>query len=154
MVSIYSDGSCISNPGGPGGWAAIIVSGNKETVLSGRSPSTTNNRMELMGAISALERCEPQPSVTLYTDSKYVILCGERGARWQMRRKAHANPDLVDRLLSAQARHAQVRWVWIQGHNGHKLNERCDRLAGKEAVLAIADRVRQDRATGRALSAR
>lgn len=134
-VEIYTDGACRGNPG-PGGWGAILVCGPVEKELSGGEKSTTNNRMELMGAIAAFEALNQPCEVIFTSDSKYVIDGLEKGwaAGWKKRGwkksdgSAALNPDLWERLLSAIAPH-RVRYVWVRGHNGHPYNERCDKLA-------------------------
>ena len=134
-VDIYNDGACRGNPG-PGGWGAILVYQGKEKELSGGEPETTNNRMELTAAISALEALREPCEVTLTSDSKYLIDGITKGwaASWKARgwRKADKspalNPDLWDALLSLLERHT-VTFVWVRGHAGHPYNERCDELA-------------------------
>ena len=134
-VEIYTDGACRGNPG-PGGWGAILVYQGKEKELSGGEPETTNNRMELTAAISALEALREPCEVTLTSDSKYLIDGITKGwaASWKARgwRKADKspalNPDLWDALLSLLERHT-VTFVWVRGHAGHPYNERCDELA-------------------------
>ena len=138
-VIIYTDGSCRVNPG-RGGWGAIIVYGNKEKVLSGGEKMTTNNRMELMAVIQALRALKESCSVTLYTDSTYVANGVSKGwaASWKKKGwkksdgKPALNADLWDELLALLPRH-EVELVWIKGHAGHPMNERCDKLATTEA---------------------
>ena len=133
-VEIYTDGACRGNPG-RGGWGAILVYGKHERSLSGGEPSTTNNRMELMAAISGLEALKEPCKVTLYSDSKYLtdaFLLGWveswRSAGWRRGRDELKNPDLWERLYSLTERH-QLSFVWVKGHDGHHYNERCDALA-------------------------
>lgn len=133
-VQIYSDGACSGNPG-PGGWAAILVYGGSEKELSGREEQTTNNRMELMGAISGLEALKVPCMVDVYTDSTYVQkgisewLPGWKARGWKTAdRKPVKNSDLWMRLEEAASPH-RVRWHWVRGHDGHVYNERADRLA-------------------------
>lgn len=132
-VNIYTDGACDPNPG-PGGWAAVILFKDRETVLTGGEPKTTNNRMELTAAIQALKAL-PQPArVTLYTDSQYL----QRGIcewlpnwlkkNWRSSTGKVANRDLWESLLEAVSRH-QVSWRWVRSHAGDHNNERVDRLA-------------------------
>lgn len=131
---VYTDGSCLKNPGGAGGWAAIILEpGADEIVLAGRDPSTSNNRMELMGPIVALERIDPGRPVLVLTDSQYVILCATKVAAWRQRKRKYKNRDLVDRLALAIARHRTVRWQWVRGHAGNAMNGRADLIAGRQA---------------------
>lgn len=134
-VDIYTDGACRGNPG-KGGWGAILVYEGHEKELSGGEAETTNNRMELMAAISALEALKEPCEVTLTSDSKYMIDSIEKGwARswqakgWKKADKSPAlNPDLWERLLNLLDVH-KVTFVWVRGHNGHPYNERCDTLA-------------------------
>lgn len=133
-VEIYTDGACSGNPG-PGGWGALLRYGETEKELSGGERETTNNRMELMGAIAALESLTKPSAVKLYTDSQYV----QKGATewmpgwvkrgWQTAdKKPVKNVDLWQRLQAAMKPH-QVDFIWVRGHNGHAENERVDRLA-------------------------
>ena len=134
-VTIYSDGACSGNPG-PGGYGTILSFNGKEKELSGGYRDTTNNRMELLRAIAGLEALREPCSVTMVTDSRYVVDGIEKGwARkwkangWMRNRKERAsNVDLWERLLAALDRH-HVTFRWVRGHNGHPENERCDRLA-------------------------
>ena len=134
-VTIYTDGACSGNPG-PGGWGAILRYGEHTRELSGGEAHTTNNRMELMGVISALEALREPCRVELYTDSKYVsdaLLKGwARG--WRARgwvkadKKPALNPDLWERLLQLCEKH-EVRVHWVKGHAENPWNNRCDALA-------------------------
>lgn len=134
-VEIFTDGACSGNPG-PGGWGAILRYKNTEKEISGGDAQTTNNRMELMAVISALEMLKEQCEVTLYSDSQYVCNALTRGWAknwkkngWMRNRKEPAlNPDLWDRLLALYDKH-KVDVVWVKGHDGHPENERCDKLA-------------------------
>ena len=134
-VEIYTDGSCLCNPG-PGGWAAVLVCRGREKVISGGEPETTNNRMELLGAISAFEALKKPCEVSFCSDSKYVIDGLSKGwaKMWRMRgwRKADNKPalnvELWERLLTAVEPH-EIKYEWIKGHAGHPYNERCDALA-------------------------
>lgn len=134
-VVIYSDGACSGNPG-PGGYGVILSFSGVKKELSGGFRHTTNNRMELMGAIVGLETLKERCCVTLVTDSRYVVDGIEKGwaKRWRangwMRNKKDAaiNPDLWERFLSALDKHVVV-FKWVRGHNGHPENERCDALA-------------------------
>jgi len=137
-VSIATDGACKGNPG-PGGWGALIRSGTREKELSGGEPMTTNNRMELMGAIAALEALKKPCRVTLSTDSKYVMdgltkwIHGWRKNGWKTAaRQPVKNAELWQRLLAAAAPH-RIDWKWVKGHAGHPENERADRLASDAA---------------------
>lgn len=134
-VQIYTDGACKGNPGS-GGWGAIIVYGSVERELSGGEERTTNNRMELSGAIAGLAALKERCHVTLYSDSKYLIDALQKGwaVGWRARGwkksdgKPALNPDLWERLLGLMERH-EVETVWVKGHAGHAYNERCDALA-------------------------
>ncbi len=133
-VSLYTDGACRGNPG-PGGWGAILVYGKHERELSGGERETTNNRMELMAAISGLEALKERCSVTLYSDSKYLTdaylegwVESWREHGWRRGREPLKNPDLWERLSRLTDYH-EVSFVWVKGHNGHSYNERCDALA-------------------------
>jgi len=134
-VEIYTDGACRGNPG-RGGWGAILVYGGKEKEISGGEPMTTNNRMELMGAISALELLKEPCDVTLTSDSKYLTDAINKGwlENWKKNgwkkadKKPVLNPELWQRLDALLQKHT-VRFVWVHGHEGHVYNERCDVLA-------------------------
>ena len=133
-VVIYTDGACSGNPG-PGGWGAILLSGTHRKELSGGEALTTNNRMELMAAISALEALKKPSHVDLHTDSKYLrdgILSWIHGWKKNNWRTAARDPvknaELWLRLDAARARH-EVEWHWVRGHAGDVENERADELA-------------------------
>ena len=133
-VHIYTDGACSGNPG-PGGWGAILVYGKTEKELSGFEEHTTNNRMELMAAICALEALKTPCSVDVTTDSTYVMkgitewLPGWKKRGWKTAdKKPVKNADLWQRLELAESPH-HVRWHWVRGHDGHEYNERADVLA-------------------------
>jgi len=135
-VVIYTDGACRGNPG-PGGWGAVLISGDREKELCGGELATTNNRMELMGAIQALEALNKPCKVELHTDSQYVCRGIKEWLRvWKARgwktttKGAVKNEDLWRRLDAARLRH-EVDWRWVKGHAGHELNERADGLARK-----------------------
>ena len=133
-VIVFTDGACSGNPG-PGGWGAILVSGEHRKELSGGEAMSTNNRMELLAAISALEALKQTCRVTLTTDSVYVKdgitkwIHGWKRKGWQTAdKKPVKNVELWQRLDAAQQRHT-VDWRWIKGHAGHAENERADELA-------------------------
>lgn len=135
-VEIYSDGACRGNPG-PGGWGVLLRSGAHEKSLWGGEAETTNNRMELMAAIMALESLNRDCVVDLYTDSQYVRKgITEWLEDWKRRgwktasRKPVKNQDLWERLDTARMRH-RVRWHWVKGHAGHPENEIADGLANR-----------------------
>jgi ribonuclease HI len=139
QVIIHTDGACSGNPG-PGGWGAILQSGGKTRELKGGELATTNNRMELMAAIQALEALTRDCRVELHTDSQYVMKgISEWIHNWKRRgwmtadKKPVKNDDLWKRLDAARLRH-QVDWRWVKGHAGHELNERADQLA-REGML-------------------
>lgn len=132
-VRIATDGSCYPNPG-PGGYAAVIDLPGRRVELQGGDAQTTNNRMELMGAIAALEHLSASMTVRVFTDSQYVC----EGARsTNGLREIAANRDLWIRLKNAERKHFSVSWEWVRGHAGHAGNERADTLAG-EARVRIA----------------
>jgi len=133
-VEIYTDGACSGNPG-PGGWGALLRSSGKERTLSGGEPATTNNRMELMAAIQALETLTKPCSVDLFTDSSYLRdgittwIAGWKRKGWRTAdNKPVKNVDLWQRLEAALERH-EVRFHWVRGHAGHPENEQADALA-------------------------
>ncbi|MCD7947018.1 MAG: ribonuclease HI [Oscillospiraceae bacterium] len=140
QVTIYTDGACSGNPG-PGGWGAILQYGDIQKELSGGEAHTTNNRMELMGAIAALEALKEPCEVALYSDSKYVVDGLEKGwaKGWRARgwiksdKKPALNPDLWGRLLELCEVH-QVKLHWVRGHAENPYNNRCDELAVAESI--------------------
>ena len=133
-VTIYTDGACSGNPG-PGGWGAILQYGTAEKELSGGEHQTTNNRMELLGVINALEALREPCSVDLYTDSQYICnainqhwLDGWKRAGWKRKGGELKNPDLwqtLDRLMHIHT----VTFHWVKGHADNEFNNRCDRMA-------------------------
>ena len=139
-VTVYTDGACSGNPG-PGGWGAILEYEGREKELSGGEANTTNNRMELLGVISALEALKEPCIVELYSDSKYVTDGLSLG--WAESWKAHGwrkadkkpalNPELWDRLLSLCHTH-EVRCHWVKGHAENEKNNRCDALAVAQSM--------------------
>ncbi len=140
-VTIHTDGACSGNPG-PGGWGAILEFGDHKKEMKGGEAHTTNNRMELMGAIGALEALTKPCDVDLHTDSKYMrdgIMSWIK--KWKVNgwktadKKPVKNVDLWQRLDAALARHT-VRWHWVKGHAGHDMNERADELA-REGIVAV-----------------
>lgn len=140
-VVIHTDGACSGNPG-PGGWGAILEYGGKEKELSGAEGETTNNRMELMAAIVALETLKRPCKVRLVTDSTYVRdgvtkwIHGWKRNGWKTAaKKPVKNEDLWRRLDEAQQRH-DVQWEWVKGHAGHPENERADQLA-RDAIATL-----------------
>ncbi len=137
-IQICTDGSCLGNPG-PGGWAAILQYNGNERELSGGEKLTTNNRMEMVAAIQALTALKEPCKVTLTTDSDYLVkgmTVWMKG--WQRDGKiragsSHKNVDLWIDLVKLSKVH-QIEWVWVRGHSGHALNERCDVLAKTQAT--------------------
>ena len=137
-VTIYTDGACSGNPG-PGGWGSILVYKGREKILSGGEAHTTNNRMELMGVISALDALKEPCRVTLCSDSKYVIDALSKGwaVSWQKKgwiksdKKPALNSDLWEMLLELTERH-EMDYVWVKGHAQNEYNNRCDALAVAE----------------------
>jgi len=145
-VTIHTDGACSGNPG-PGGWGAILSFGEHHKELMGGEPHTTNNRMELTAAISALEALKRSCAVDLYTDSEYLRngitnwINGWKRNGWRTAdRKPVKNVDLWRRLDEALKTH-HVRWHWVKGHAGHAMNERADELACEGLVAARAGAV-------------
>jgi len=133
-VEIFSDGACSGNPG-PGGYGTILRYGDHVKELSGYDPETTNNRMELLGAIVGLEALKRPCRVRLTTDSQYLVkgmtewITGWQAKGWKNSKKEEvANRDLWERLVELCQTH-QVEWHWVKGHDGHDENERCDELA-------------------------
>ena len=138
FVEIFADGACSGNPG-IGGYGAILRSGRKCSELSGYEKLTTNNRMEMLAVITALEALKRPCMVRITTDSNYIVkgmtewIEGWRRNNWKNSQKKDVlNRDLWERLLRAAEDH-EIEWEWIKGHNGHDENERCDLLA-TEAV--------------------
>ena len=139
IVEIATDGACKGNPG-PGGWGAVLRFGGTEKDLYGSENPSTNNRMELMAAIKALEALKKPCRVTLSTDSRYVMdgltkwIHGWRKNGWKTAdRKPVKNADLWQQLLDAAAPH-RIEWPWVKGHAGHPDNERADKLASDAAL--------------------
>jgi ribonuclease HI len=145
-VEIYTDGACSGNPG-PGGWGALLRSGSQDKeICGGESADTTNNRMELMAAIQALESLTRPATVRLHTDSAYLRngitswLANWKRNGWRTAdKKPVKNADLWQRLDTAAGRH-QVTWLWVKGHAGNPGNERADALANRGMRDALAHR--------------
>lgn len=135
QVEIFTDGACSGNPG-PGGYGVILRCGTAEKELSGGEAETTNNRMELMAAITGLSALREPCEVTLYSDSQYLVNAIRQGwvTKWQKNgwktasKEPVKNPDLWKRLLELLQVH-NVTLIWVKGHDGHPENERCDQLA-------------------------
>ena len=137
-VTAFTDGACSGNPG-PGGWGVILQYNGHEKEFSGGEAQTTNNRMELMAAITALESLTRACDVDVHTDSQYVrqgvtdwIHNWKRNGWKTADKKPVKNAELWQRLDAAQARH-NVEWHWVKGHAGHEMNERADKLAREGA---------------------
>ena len=134
-VTVYTDGACSGNPG-PGGYGAVLLCGEHRKEISGGAFQTTNNRMEIMGAIIALETLKSVCEVEVYSDSRYLVDAVEKGwvVRWKAngwkrnKREPALNVDLWERMLPLLATH-KVKFNWMKGHSGHPENERCDFLA-------------------------
>jgi ribonuclease HI len=142
VIEVFTDGACKGNPG-VGGWGALLRSKGRERELFGGEPNTTNNRMELLAAISSLEALTRPCQVRLHTDSKYVqqgISVWIHG--WKLRgwktadKKPVKNEDLWRRLDTLAALH-KIEWIWVKGHAGHEGNERADVLANRGVELAL-----------------
>jgi len=141
-IDIFTDGACKGNPG-VGGWGALLRGKGKERELYGGERVTTNNRMELMGAISALEALTRPCQVRLHSDSKYVLqgisewLPGWKQRGWKTASKQPVKNEDLWRRLDAVATQHQIEWIWVKGHAGHDGNERADQLAnrGVEQIL-------------------
>ncbi len=142
-IDIYTDGACKGNPG-PGGWGALLRFGDQEKELFGGETPTTNNRMELMGVISALEALKRPCRVVIHTDSQYVQkgisewIHGWKKKNWMTAAKTPVkNADLWKRLDALVGQH-QIEWRWVKGHSGHPENERADALANR-GVTSLAE---------------
>ena len=139
-ITLYTDGSCIGNPG-PGGYAYILIFGDLKKEFSGYEPETTNNRMELTAVIKGLNQIKESCDVTIYTDSAYVLNAFEQDwiTNWQLKgwrtanKKEVLNKDLWLQLLDAISRHT-IHWVKVKGHADNELNNRCDILARGEIL--------------------
>jgi len=139
FVEVATDGACKGNPG-PGGWGAVLRFGEREKEMSGSENPTTNNRMELMAAIRALDALKKPCRVRLSTDSRYVMdgltkwIHGWRRNGWKTAdRKPVKNADLWQQLIAASEPH-RIEWIWVKGHAGHPDNERADKLASDAAL--------------------
>ena len=131
MIEIYTDGSCLDNPG-PGGWAAIILENGSKRAVHGREEQTTNNRMEILAVVKGLQSVPESAECTVFTDSRYVVNTMTRN--W----KRGANQDLWARL-DAEVSKRKLQWRWVKGHRGDPLNEEADALANREAKMNRSD---------------
>jgi ribonuclease HI len=125
LPQIYTDGSCLKNPGGPGGWACLVEKNNEIWSLVGSNPNTTNNRMELQAVIEALNFIDNK-EIVIFTDSQWVIKCAT--GKW----KRKANIDLWSQY-DVSSHGKKIHYIWVRGHNGNKYNEIVDKLAREEA---------------------
>ncbi|UCE78802.1 MAG: ribonuclease HI [Nitrospiraceae bacterium] len=148
FVHIYTDGACSGNPG-IGGFCAILKTDRKTREITGSERTTTNNRMELMSVISALEKLRKPCRVIITTDSNYVVkgmtewITGWTQRNWlNAQNKAVLNRDLWERLITASEQH-EIEWHWVKGHNGHPENERCDMLARGE-ISKLRQKIRDE----------
>ena len=140
MIKIYTDGSCIGNPGS-GGWAAIILNGDKQDIISGRKKNTTNNQMELMAAIKALVFFSKKQKIRIYTDSNYVkegitdwIKIWEKNNWKTANKKKVKNIELWIKLNTLSNIH-DIEWKWVKAHAGDPMNNMVDKLARKAALI-------------------
>ena len=140
MIKIYTDGSCIGNPGS-GGWAVIILNGDKQDIISGRKKNTTNNQMELMAAIKALVFLKKKQKIRIYTDSNYVkegitnwIKIWEKNNWKTANKKKVKNIELWIKLNTLSNFH-DIEWKWVKAHSGNPMNNMVDKLARKAALI-------------------
>lgn len=142
-VDIFTDGACSGNPG-PGGWGALMRAGGQEKEIWGGEPATTNNRMELLAVIRALNLLKRPVKARVHTDSQYVQkgisewIKGWKARGWRTASKGPVKNEDLWRALEAAAQPHQVDWIWVRGHAGHAENERADALARK-GVAAVRD---------------
>ena len=140
MIKIYTDGSCLKNPGN-GGWAAIIFMNGKKILIKGNKKNTTNNQMELMAAIEALKKIPTEQEVQIYTDSKYVKMgITEWINKWSQNNWKTSSKQKVKNLelwlkLNEISKKHKIKWFWVKGHAGDPINEQVDALAKKAANL-------------------
>ena len=140
MIKIYTDGSCLKNPGN-GGWAAIIFMNGKKVAIKGNKKNTTNNQMELMAAIEALKKIPTEQEVQIYTDSKYVKMgITEWINKWSQNNWKTSSKQKVKNLelwleLNEISKKHKIKWFWVKGHAGDPINEKVDALAKKAANL-------------------
>ena len=141
-IRITTDGACKGNPG-PGGWAAILQWNGAEKILSGAEAHTTNNRMEMMAALKALEALKKPSDITLCTDSRYLMdgmtkwLPGWKRNGWRNASKDPVKNSDLWMALDVAAKPHRIHWEWVRGHNGHPMNERADMLANQAITLYL-----------------
>ena len=137
-LEIYTDGACLGNPG-PGGWAALIIDNNQERILSGNNEMTTNNRMELLAVIKALESINHHLEITIYTDSKYVIngitswIKKWKTNDWKNSSKTTVKNIDLWKILDVSSQKKKIKWVWVKGHSGNTYNDKVDEIARNQA---------------------
>ena len=137
-LEIYTDGACLGNPG-PGGWAALIIDNNQERILSGNNEMTTNNRMELLAVIKALESINHHLEITIYTDSKYVIngitswIKKWKTNDWKNSSKTPVKNIDLWKILDMSSQKKKIKWVWVKGHSGNTYNDKVDEIARNQA---------------------
>jgi len=137
-LEIYTDGACLGNPG-PGGWAALIIDNNQERILSGNNEMTTNNRMELLAVIKALESINHHLEITIYTDSKYVIngitswIKKWKTNDWKNSSKTPVKNIDLWKILDISSQKKKIKWVWVKGHSGNTYNDKVDEIARNQA---------------------
>lgn len=146
-VEIYTDGACLVNPGGPGGWAAILKCGDRVKELCGSDGSTTNNRMELTAVIAGLSALKRPCNVTVYSDSKYIVnaisqhwLDTWSHNGWRTNTGSVKTQDLWEQIILFNLKHT-VTYKWVKGHSGNENNERCDKLARSAALKRMNRKV-------------
>ena len=140
MIKIYTDGSCIGNPG-KGGWAAIIIIDGKKIKIKGSKKNTTNNQMELLAPIKALKKISGEKKIEIYTDSKYlkmgitewIDLWKKNG--WKTSSKKKVNNIELWKELDSLVKNHKIKWLWIKAHSGNSINEEADSLARGAAIL-------------------
>lgn len=139
-LEIYTDGACLGNPG-PGGWAALIIDNNQERILSGNNEMTTNNRMELLAVIKALESVNHHLEITIYTDSKYVIngitswIKNWKTNDWKSSSKTPVKNIDLWKILDVNSQKQNIKWVWVKGHSGNNYNDKVDKIARNQAEI-------------------
>lgn len=136
-IDIYTDGACSGNPG-PGGWAAILFFNNQKKILTGFSPKTTNNIMEMKAVITALEELKESCQIDLYSDSKYVIdgiekwIYNWKKNNWKTAQKKDVKNKDLWMLMDSLTKQHRINFIWVKGHDNNEFNEECDRLARLE----------------------